>query len=100
FIEISMNFHILNAFPIPRPRRENALRKRVIDLAGRLACPDKRYREWADAVGVEYGKLEEDEMQERIHELDAVVAHLYGLSDKQLTHIFLTFHQGWNCEKR
>jgi hypothetical protein len=100
FIEISLNFHILNAFPVPRPRRESALRKRVIALAGRLACPDKRYREWANAVGVKCGKLEDDEKQDMIHELDAVVAHLYGLSDKQLTHIFLTFHEGWNCGLR
>jgi hypothetical protein len=30
-----------------------------------------------------------------IHELDAVVAHLYGLSEKQLVHIFETFHERW-----
>jgi len=27
--------------------------------------------------------------------LDAVVAHLYGLSEKHLIHIFETFHEGW-----
>ena len=35
-----------------------------------------------------------------IEELDAVVAHLYGLSDKQLIHIFETFHIGWDYEER
>jgi hypothetical protein len=100
FVEISMNFHILNAFPVPRPPRESAIRMRVVALAGRLACPDKRFKDWAAAVGVEYGELEEDEKEEMIHELDAMVAHLYGLNDKQLTHIFETFHEGWDYRKR
>ena len=35
-----------------------------------------------------------------IHELDAVVAHLYGLSEPQLVHIFETFHEGWDYHER
>jgi len=26
-------------------------------LAGRLACPDERFAEWAAAVGVDYGRF-------------------------------------------
>jgi hypothetical protein len=33
-----------------------------------------------------------------IHELDAVVARLYRLSEPQLGHIFETFHEGWDHE--
>jgi hypothetical protein len=100
FVEINLNFHILNAFPVPRPPRESVLWKRVVALAGRLACPDKRYKEWASAVGVECGKLDDAEKQDLIHELDAVVAHLYGLSEGQLTQVFETFHEGWDYQKR
>ena len=35
-----------------------------------------------------------------IYELDAVVAHLYGLKQKHLTHIFETFHEGWDYSTR
>ena len=35
-----------------------------------------------------------------IFELDAVVAHLYGLSKDQLIHVYETFHQGWDYESR
>ena len=35
-----------------------------------------------------------------IHELDAVVAHLYGLAEKYLIHIFETFHEGWDYDAR
>jgi len=72
----------LNAFQYRGHVRESGLRKRVIALAGRLACPDKRYREWADAVWrLNMASLEDDEKQDMIHELEQLVAHLYGLSD-------------------
>jgi len=29
-----------------------------------------------------------------------VVAHLYGLTEAQLVHIFETFHEGWDYEQR
>ena len=80
FVEVGLNFHILEPFPIPRPDRENPLWQRTVSLAGRLASPDGRFAEWAKSVGVNYGKLDDDEKQDMIHELDAVVAHLY-LSD-------------------
>ena len=30
--------------------------------------------------------------------IDAVVAHLYGLTEPRLVHIFETFHEGWDYE--
>lgn len=100
FIELNVSLYILNTFPVPRPERTNPLWKRVVELAGRLAAVDDRYAEWADAVGVEYGPLDLDEKDTMIFELDAVVAHLYGLSEDQLTHIFKTFHEGWDYKPR
>lgn len=100
FVEVNLNFFILNPFPVPRPERSDQLWQRVVALAGRLASPDKRFAEWAKAVGVKSGKLVPDEKQDMIHELDAVVAHLYGLSAGQLRHVFETFHEGWNYEDR
>ena len=51
-------------------------------------------------AGVEHGLLEPDDKQDKVHELDAVVAHLYGLSEAQLVHIFETFHDGWDYQPR
>jgi hypothetical protein len=31
-----------------------------------------------------------------IFELDALVAHAFGLSKSELTHIYETFHKGWD----
>ena len=100
FIEKNLNFFILNAFPIPRPSRGDPLWQRVVALSGRLACPDERFKEWATKVGIECGPLDEGLKKDMIHELDAVVAHLYGLSVGQLTHIFKTFHEGCDYQPR
>ena len=45
-------------------------------------------------------KPKDDEKNDMIYELDAVVAHLYGLTEPQLRHIFETFHEGWEYEER
>lgn len=73
---------------------------RVVAIAGRLAAPDDRFAEWADAVGVEPGRLPEDEKQDMIAKLDALAARLYGLTERQLAHVFETFHEGWDYEPR
>ena len=53
------------------------------------------YREIIDLTHPRFSKP--DDM---IAELDAVVAHLYGLSESHLTHIFETFHEGWEYQPR
>ena len=44
--------------------------------------------------------LPPDEKDDLIHEFDAVAAHLYGLDERQLVHIFETFQEGWDCHDR
>lgn len=100
FVEVSMNFFIFNPLPIPRAPADHPLRRRAVELAGRLACPDDRFAAWAEAVGVECGSLSSDDKEDRIRELDAVVAHLYGLDEKHVVHMFETFHEGWDYEDR
>jgi hypothetical protein len=100
FVETHVDFHVINPFPIPRPSAKNPLAFRTIALSGRLAAIDERYCDWATAVGVECGRLTDDDKEDRIHELDAVVAHLYGMTKRHLVHIFETFHEGWDYEAR
>ncbi len=100
FVETTLNYHIFNPFPVPRPSRDDPLWQGTVDIAGRLACPDDRFESWASAVGVEVGPLEPDARADLIAEMDAVVAHLYGLSEPQLRHVFETFHEGWDYEER
>jgi hypothetical protein len=96
FVEINVNFHLLNGFPVPRPDREDPFRRRVETIAGRLAAVDERYRYWAEAVGVPVASVASDEKDDLIAELDAAVAVLYGLDGADVRHIFETFHAGWD----
>lgn len=98
FVETNFNFFMFYPLPIPEFKPTEKLVARVIKLSGRLAASDKRFAGWAESVGVSYGFLEPEDKQDKIYELDALVAHLYGLSEPQLTHIFETFHQGWSYE--
>jgi hypothetical protein len=100
-VELNFNFHILYSAPIPRPDADDPRRHRVITIAGRLAAVDARYQAWADAVGVPVGSVTSaTEKDDLIAELDALVAHLYGLNRTQLCHIFATFHRGWAYQTR
>jgi hypothetical protein len=100
YVETHLNYFVLNPFPVPRKLREDKRWQRVVSLAGQLACPDKRFSAWAKAVGIEPRKLGEAEKNAMIYELDAVVAHLYGLSERHLLHVFETFHEGWDHAER
>ena len=100
FIETAVNFHLLNAFPIPQIQNRE-IESRIIEIAGKLASVDVRYSEWANAVGVSVGSVMDDSESEKLLAiLDGLVAAAYGLSTSDLEHIFNTFHRGWSDPKR
>lgn len=101
WVELHLTFELLNMLPIPEYTAGSALGDRVVQVAGRLAAVDERYRTWADEVGVEVGTANsEPERSELIAELDALVSLLYGLTPEQVEHVFATFHRGWNYAAR
>jgi hypothetical protein len=100
-VELSMTLEILSSMPIPRPDRSDPRRRRVVELAARLAAKDARYSTWAKAVGVPVGSFTTETQRAAAEaEIDALVAHLYGLSREQVEHIFVTFHRGWEYRPR
>jgi hypothetical protein len=90
-VEVNLNFFILNSLPVPRPEREDARWRRVVDLAGRLAVVDERFADFASAIGVAVGSVAPIEKAALLAELDAVVAHLYGLERGELELMFEDF---------
>jgi hypothetical protein len=99
-VEIGMNFYVLGAAGVPWTTADHPGRKLVVQLAGRLAAADSRFAVWAQEVGVPVGSVESRERNDLIHQLDAAVAHLYGLTSDELRHVYETFHTGWNAEER
>jgi hypothetical protein len=101
FVEVSLNYFILNPFPIPRPARNSRLWKQVVRLSSRLAVQnDERFDEWGAAAGTSPSHIADDERDDHIHQLDAAAAHLYGLAERDLVHLFETFHAGWDYDAR
>jgi hypothetical protein len=93
-VELHVNFFIFNRFPIPDPDPTDDRYLRTVEVAGRLAAVDDRYTSWAEAVGVEVGSVTtQAEKDDLIAELDAVVAHLYGLDAEDLEVIWETFYE-------
>lgn len=101
-VELHLNFHILNNLPIPDSDiNDNPVAARVVEIAGRLAAVDERYADWAVGVGIEVGSVhDEATKQDLICELDACVAHLYGLDECDLTVVYETFHEGADYSER
>jgi hypothetical protein len=101
YVELHLNFHILNGLPVPHPESDDPRRLRTIEVAGQLAARDEGFGEWAEAVGVPVGSVTTSTQQAEMEaELDALVAHLYGLSRDQVEHVFKTFHRGWDYSSR
>ncbi|WP_197030125.1 hypothetical protein [Cellulomonas sp. URHE0023] len=101
FVELSLNFYVLNALPVPIYAPSGATNMRVVEIAGRLAAVDERYSAWAAEVGVPVASVTSQTMKDDlIAELDALVALLYGLTEEQLTQVFATFHRGWDYQPR
>jgi hypothetical protein len=101
WIELKLSFELLSPSPVPDVALDRPLGSRLVEIAGRLAAVDDRYREWADEVGVEVGTANDGPVKlDLIAELDALVSLLYGHSENQVEHVFATFHRGLDYRPR
>jgi len=98
FVELHLNFYLLNNFPIPRLNKKDPIRKRIIELSAKLAFVDQRYSNWFHKIGIKFNEIKDNQKQDYIVELDALVAMAYGLERKDINEIFETFHKSWKFE--
>ncbi len=101
-VEINLVVTILESLPIPDVDIDNdPVACRVVEISGRLAAVDGRFTQWADAVGVPVGSVQDETVKhDLICELDACVALLYGLDEDDLAVIYDTFHSGTDHSER
>lgn len=94
-VEASVALYLVKNLPIPHVNvYENIHARRVVNIAGRLAAVDDRYSNWAREVGVPVGSVVDSSIrQSLVHELDACVAHLYGLDEEDLEVLYATFDE-------
>jgi hypothetical protein len=101
WVEVNVNQWLLRPAPVPQFDVKDPRSSRIVKVAGRLAAGDDRYAAWAKAVGVPVGSVKTPAEREELEaELDALVAHLYGLTREHVEHIFKTFHRGWDYAPR
>lgn len=76
-VETHMNFFILDLLCLPR---EESKMEEIASRAARSSCIDDRYMAFAKEAGVQHGALSAKVAQRLRAEIDALVAHAYGLS--------------------
>ena len=87
-----MTFEQIGLLTIPDPGEGHEVRDRITEIAARLAARDERFADWAKDVGVPVRSANDETVkQDLICELDACVAHLYGLDEEDLAVIYETF---------
>ena len=91
YVELHLNFYVLNSLTFPPP--DNTPWERIGKLAGRLSCVDDRFAEFAAEASVECGNLTPAQRNDMRAEIDAQVAHAYGLTADELRFIFTDFTQ-------
>jgi hypothetical protein len=84
---------IMATLPIPDPAPDSTRRATIVALAGRLTCWTPAFSDLADVVGVSCGPLDRANELRLRAELDAHVAHLYGLSKDQLVRVLADFRR-------
>jgi hypothetical protein len=80
--------------PIPRLTEKDAYFNEIVERAAKLICTTPEYDELAQEVGLEShenGITDEVERGKLRAELDGMVAHLYGLTEAEFSHILSTF---------
>lgn len=89
-VESGLTFEVLNSLPVPLLGEHQ---QRVAHIAGlRTARADDRLNDWAEAAGTDLTETTSD--TDLDVELDAIVAHAYGLTEEHLDTIWATYGPG------
>jgi hypothetical protein len=90
----NLNTFYLFQLPVPKPDLTKAISKALSNRAARLICTTPEFDDLAKSVGLkghQDGATDPTERAKLRAELDGLVAHLYGLSEVEFTHILGTF---------
>ena len=89
FVETNLSYFILEGLRFPTLSDEAY--DTIVPAAARLSCPDERFADFAEACGVDYGPLDPAERERLRVEIDARVAHAWGLDGEELELVLSDF---------
>ena len=108
-MKVTANMNFFFVYSTQVPIKGSALESSIVDRAARLICTTPEFDDLAKEVGlaphpkqppvaplpqgegVKYGVIDPAERAKLRAELDGMVAHLYGLTEEEFTHILSTF---------
>jgi Putative DNA-binding domain len=93
----NLNLFYLYQLPIPRRPESDGAFKSIVSRAARLVCVSTDFDVLAREVGLRGSEDGVTDIRERARlqaELDALVAHLYGLSEEEFAYVLTTFPLG------
>jgi len=93
-VAANLNMFFIYQCPVPRLDRSDAHFGLIVHRAARLICTTPEFDDLAKSVGLkghQDGATDPSERAKLRAELDGLVAHLYGLSEAEFTHILGTF---------
>ncbi len=104
-VTTTLNFFYIYQLPVPRFCSEDAAFSPIVTRAARLICTTPEFDDLAKEVGLKpltpnpspggggepYGVTDPAERARLRAELDGLIAHLYGLTEAEFTHILATF---------
>ena len=95
-ISTTLNMFYLYQLPLPRLNPGDPYFDAIVPRAARLTCTRAEFADlWREVMGSDWneasGATDPAERQRLRDEIDALVAHLYGLSRDEFDHILGTF---------
>ena len=93
-VTANMNFYFVYGTQVPDIAVSDARFTTISSRAARLICTTPEFEDLAKSVGLkghQGGAADPSERAKLRAELDGLVAHLYGLSEEEFTHILGTF---------
>ena len=93
-VTANCNMFYVYQLPIPRLTEKDAVFGPIVDRAARLICTTPEFDDLAAEVGLggsANGATDPAERARLRAELDGLVAHLYGVSEAEFSHILSTF---------
>jgi hypothetical protein len=93
-VSSTVNFFYVYQLPVPRLTEKDPYFQEIVERAAKLICTTAEYDELAREVGLtshENGITDERERGKIRAELDGIIAHLYGLTETEFSHILSTF---------
>lgn len=92
----TLNMFYIYQLPLPRLQQKNFYFDALVERSVELTCITQDFADlWQEVMEESWdeskGATDEDERQQLRNEIDALVAHLYGLSRDEFEHILSTF---------